>query len=141
MRLRALDDRGKRCLEAFVSENIETHSHVITDGWQGYDPLNAIGYEHESVVLGGDREKADAALPMIHLIFSNLKAWLRGTHHGVSEQHLPAYLNEFVFRFNRRFYPMTAFASALGIATRVAGPTYDALYDGRWVHPAAPVKK
>jgi len=75
-----------------------------------------------------------------HLIFSNLKAWLLGTHHGVSAQHLPAYLNEFVFRFNRRFYPMSAFASALGIGTQVAGPTYDALYGGRWVHPAAPAK-
>ncbi|MEK7787391.1 MAG: IS1595 family transposase, partial [Chloroflexota bacterium] len=72
LRLRVLDDRGKRSLEAFVTENIETHGHVITDGWQGYDNLNTIGYEHESIVLGGDPEKADAALPMIHLIFSNL---------------------------------------------------------------------
>jgi hypothetical protein len=58
----------------------------------------------------------------------------------VSAQRLPAYLNGFVFRFNRRFYPMTAFASALGIGAQVAGPTYDALYGGRWVHPAAPAK-
>ena len=63
-----------------------------------------------------------------------------GTHHSVSAQHLAAYLNEFVFRFNRCFYPMTAFASALGIGTQVAGPNYDALYGGRWVHPAAPAK-
>lgn len=140
LRLRALGDRGKRSLEAFVTQNIETHSHVITDGWQGYDNLKTIGYAHQPAVLGGDPEKADKALPMIHLIFSNLKAWLLGTHHGVSAQHLPAYLNEFVFRFNRRFYPMTAFASALGIATRIAGPTYDALYGGHWVHPGAPPK-
>jgi hypothetical protein len=53
----------------------------------------------------------------------------------VSQQHLPAYLNEFVFRFNRRFYPMTAFNSLLGIATRVEAPTYDALYSGAWTHP------
>ena len=78
---------------------------------------------------------------MIHLIFSNLKAWLIGTHHGVSERHLPAYLNEFVFRFNRRFYPMTTFASALGIGSKVAAPTYAALYGGRGVRPAAPDKR
>ncbi len=65
---------------------------------------------------------------MIHLVFSNLKAWILGTHHGVSQQHLHAYLNEFVFRFNRRFYPMTAFNSVLGIAARVEAPTYEALY-------------
>ena len=37
------------------------------------------------------------------LVFSNLKTWLRGIHHGVSPQHLQAYRNEFTFRFNRRF--------------------------------------
>jgi hypothetical protein len=42
-------------------------------------------------------------LPIIHLVFSNLKAWLKGVHHGVSPQHLQAYLNEFTFRFNRRY--------------------------------------
>ena len=39
------------------------------------------------------------------LVFANLKTWLIGIHHGVSHQHLQAYLNEFTFRFNRRFYP------------------------------------
>ncbi len=141
LRLKALPDRGKQFLEAFVTKSVELHSHVITDGWQGYDNLKALGYDHEPVVLGGDPEKTEKALPMIHLIFSNLKAWLIGTHHGVSEQHLPAYLNEFVFRFNRRFYPMTAFASALGIGSKVAGPTYAALYGGRGVRPATPEKR
>ena len=72
---------------------------------------------------------------MIHLIFSNLKAWLLGVHHGVSQQHLQAYLNEFTFRFNRRFYPFVAFNSLLGIGVRVDAPTYEGLYQGRWQHP------
>jgi hypothetical protein len=74
---------------------------------------------------------------MIHIAFSNLKTWLLGTHHGVSQQHLQAYLNEFVFRFNRRFYPMTAFNSVLGLATQAMAPTYETLYSGEWIHPAA----
>ena len=67
-------------------------------------------------------------LPIIHLVFSNLKTWLRGIHHGVSPQHLRAYLNEFTFRFNRRFYPFNAFRSVLGIAGEVTAPTYAELY-------------
>ncbi len=59
---------------------------------------------------------------------SNLKTWLRGIHHGVSPQHLQAYLNEFTFRFNRRFYPFNAFRSLLGIAGDVTAPTYAELY-------------
>lgn len=46
-----------------------------------------------------------------------------------------AYLNEFVFRFNRRFYPMTAFNSVLGLAAHVVPPTYAQLYSGDWEHP------
>lgn len=67
---------------------------------------------------------------MIHLIFSNLKTWLAGTHHGVSPQHLQSYLDEYVFRFNRRFYPMTAFNSVLGLAAHTVAPTYEELYRG-----------
>lgn len=140
LRLQVLNDRGKRSLETFVTDNIEPHSHITTDGWQGYDNLATRGYDHQSVVLDGDPEKTEKVLPMIHLVFSNLKAWLLGTHHGVSAQHLPAYLDEFVFRFNRRFYPMTAFDSVLGIGTRVPGPTYDALYTGQWHHSATSAK-
>src|SRR5271169_2349752 len=50
-------------------------------------------------------------------------------------QHLQAYLNEFTFRFNRRFYPFNAFRSLLGISGQAVAPTYDGLYTGSWQHP------
>ena len=53
----------------------------------------------------------------------------------VSHQHLQAYLNEFTFRFNRRFYPFNAFRSLLGIAGDTSAPTYAELYSGEWRHP------
>ena len=71
---------------------------------------------------------AEIFLPIIHLVFSNFKTWLRGIHHGVSPQHLQAYLNEFTFRCNRRFYPFNAFSSLLGIVGDVITPTYAELY-------------
>ena len=74
-------------------------------------------------------------LPIIHLVFANLKTWPIGIHHGVSHQHLQAYLNEFTFRFNRRFYPFNAFRSLLGIAGDTSAPTYAELYSGEWRHP------
>jgi len=74
---------------------------------------------------------------MIHIVFGNLDAWLLGSHHGVSPKHLQAYLNEFVFRFNRRFWPMVAFDSVLEIAARVEAPTYRDLYDGVSKNPVS----
>jgi transposase-like protein len=131
----ALSGRSAEILTGFVKENVLPGSTVRTDGWIGYDGLGSLGYKHDALALGGDPEKAEAHLPMIHLVFSNLKAWINGTHHGVSRKHLQAYLNEYVFRFNRRFYPMTALNSALGIAAHSVPPTYEQLYSGAWVHP------
>lgn len=135
LRLALVPSRKKPALERFVQANIEKGSTVVTDAWTGYDGLPALGYEHHPITIGGDQTRTDESLPLIHLVFSNLKAWLLGTHHSVSPRHLPAYLNEFVFRFNRRFYPMTAVDSVLGIAMRTTGPTKKGLYSGRWSHP------
>lgn len=130
IRLVVVPNRHTLTLTRFVTENVAKGSTVSTDGWQGYDPLRDFGYFHNRVVMNGDPARADTWLPMIHLIFSNLKTWLYGTHHGVSQQHLQAYLNEYVFRFNRRFYPMTAFNSVLGLAAHTVAPTYEELYRG-----------
>ena len=64
------------------------------------------------------------------------KAWLLGIHHGVSPQHLQAYLNEFTFRFNRRFYPFNSFRSILGIGANTESLTYAELYDADCKHPS-----
>ncbi len=63
--------------------------------------------KHLAIAERGDPQVAEEYLPIIHLVFANLKTWLNGIHHGVSHQHLQAYLNEFTFRFNRRFYRST----------------------------------
>lgn len=77
----------------------------------------------------GDGSRAPEILPLVHRVFSNLKTWLAGTHHGrVERQHLQAYLNEYVFRFNRRRTPMAAFQTLLGLADERLGPTYEGLY-------------
>ena len=103
--------------------------------WSAYGGLRARGYDHHAIAECGDPEIAEEFLPISHLVFSNLKTWLNGIHHGVSAKHLQAYLNEFTFRFNRRFYPFNAFRSLLGIAGDATAPTYAQLYSGEWEHP------
>ncbi len=138
LRLRVVDGRGAEGLTRFISENIALGSLIRTDGWHSYERLPSLGFEHAPLDLNGDPEKAEQHLPMIHLVFSNLKTWILGTHHGcIAQHHLQAYLNEYVFRFNRRFYPMTAFNSVLGLAARSESATYAELYSGTWAHPAA----
>lgn len=129
LRLRVVPGRGASDLIGFVTANIAKGTVVKTDGWQGYADLPDLGYDHKAVVIGEDQTLTEKHLPLIHIVFANLKTWLSGTHHGrIEPQHLQAYLNEYVFRFNRRFYPMTTFHSVLGLVARVVPPTYVELY-------------
>ena len=128
VRLSVVPDRSAKSLVGFIERTVAPGSSIITDDWSSYATLAKRGFLHTAVAERGDMEVAETFLPIIHLVFSNLKTWLRGIHHGVSPQHLQAYLNEFTFRFNRRFYPFNAFRSLLGIAGDVSAPTYTELY-------------
>ncbi len=110
LRLQVIANRKQETLEPFVLDNVKPGTEVRTDGWTGYDNLK---YQPKVVAIQGDHTKTEQHLPMIHIVFGNLHAWLLGTHHGVSPKHLQGYLNEFVFRFNRRFWPLVAFKSVL----------------------------
>lgn len=128
VRLALVPDRSANSLGGFIERTVTPGAAITTDDWRGYAKLGERGYCHTAVAERGDMQVAGTFLPIIHLVFSNLKTWLRGIHHGVSPQHLQSYLNEFTFRFNRRFYPFNAFRSLLGIAGDVTAPTYAELY-------------
>jgi len=127
VRLQIVPDASGSSLTGFVKANVEAGAIVITDGWQGYAPLSGMGYRHRPQTQG-DRKRADKLLPRVHRVFGNLKTWLRGTHHGVSNKHLQAYLEEFTFRFNRRRTPMAAFQTLLDLGAQQSPTTYNMLY-------------
>jgi transposase-like protein len=135
LRMEVVPNRGRMALTSFVQSAVLPGTMVITDAAPSYARLTGIGYEHLPVVEGNDPKVAEDYLPIVHLVFSNLKTWLQGRHHGVSAKHLQPYLNEFTFRFNRRVYPFNAFRSLLGIGGETASPTYAELYAGDWQHP------
>jgi transposase-like protein len=135
LRMEVVGDRTAQSMVGFIEAAVAPGAMIVTDAAPGYNSLAKKGFEHLPVVEAGNPEVAEEYLPIVHLVFSNLKSWLNGCHHGVSEQHLQAYLNEFTFRFNRRFYPFNAFRSLLGIGVGNESPTYDELYSGTWEHP------
>jgi transposase-like protein len=128
LRLRVVPDVTARSLIGFIQDVVHEGSLIVTDDLRSYRSLPDHGYQH----LVADSK---TGIIHIHTIFGNLKAWLEGTHHGVSAKHLQAYLNEFTFRFNRRRTPMAAFQTVLGIGAHKEGPTYEGLYKGTWIHP------
>lgn len=105
-RMAPVTDASGPSLEAFVAESVEPGTIVVTDGWMGYHGLAKLGYYHEQRSQRAARAAGDdpnQLLPGPHRIASLAKRWLLGTHQGaVDNAHLIHYLNEFVFRFNRR---------------------------------------
>ena len=63
-------------------------------------------------------------MPLADRAIGNLQQWLIGTYHGVSKAQLQVYLDEFVFRHNRRRQPMAAFQTLLGLGTGRAPTPY-----------------
>jgi transposase-like protein len=104
VRFGQIPDTSAKSLEAFVQRVVAPGTQVITDGRQGYNRLESLGFGHQSTTLDGKgKQAAKAVLPHVHLIASLLKRWLLGIHHGrVSKKYLSAYLDEFAFRFNRK---------------------------------------
>ena len=101
-RMAVVPDASKESLQGFIKENIESGSVIVTDGWSSYTSLPQSGYGHV-VIQKDEADDEENLTPHIHLIASLLKRWLLGTHQGaVEETHLQAYLDEYVFRFNRR---------------------------------------
>ncbi len=105
-RIAPLVDATANSLRAFIEENVAPGSVIVTDGWSGYRGISQHGYLHERHNQRASRARGEdpsSLLPGVHRVASLTKRWLLGTHQGAVESaHLPSYLDEFVFRFNRR---------------------------------------
>ncbi len=104
IRLQRVADASGNSLMDFITKNIEQGSTVRTDGWKGYNGVKGAHYNHVQA-----KDKANVAqddkdmLPLAHRVASLLKRWLLGTYQGaVQHSHIDYYLDEYVFRFNRR---------------------------------------
>jgi transposase-like protein len=105
-RMALLTDGSSASLHRFVIGHVEPGTTVITDAWMGYHGLARRGYVHQRRSQRAARARGEdpgELLPAVHRVASLARRWLLSTHQGsVEEAHLQSYLDEFVFRFNRR---------------------------------------
>ena len=101
-------------------------------------PLSEAGFNHvarNQPLRSELRKGAKSAVPLADRAIGNLQQWLIGTYHGVSKAHLQVYLDEFVFRHNRRKTPAAAFQSLLGLGTARKSTKYEQIRGGRDLNP------
>jgi transposase-like protein len=101
--MRRVPTVGRQDIKGMALECLVPAATVRTDGWQSYRVLKELSHQHEPVVTGSGRN-AVKLFPWVHTLIANVKGNIRGVYHGVSEKHLPRYLAEFCYRFNRRFW-------------------------------------
>lgn len=102
IRIEIIPDASASTLKTAIKKMVEPGSQIRTEQWRGYTATALEGYEH-ILIKRQSLEPGEDPTPLVHRVASLLKRWLLGTHHGrVEETHLADYLNEFVFRFNRR---------------------------------------
>jgi transposase-like protein len=103
IRLSRIAAPSQVALMPFIKDSIEPGSIVHTDGSAAYRLLSKNGYRRMKTVMHGNEKPAHVSMPGVHRVASLLKRWLLGTHQGaIRPQQLAHYLDEFVFRFNRR---------------------------------------
>jgi hypothetical protein len=123
IRLAVIGDYSAAALGAFVAGDVADGGTVVSGGWSG--SRRPKGVEHDPKVIGGT--PAHPVLPWVRRVFANAKRWALGVYHGLRPAHLQAYLDEFVFRFNRRRSPSAAFDRLLGLSLTFPPATYQML--------------
>ena len=125
IRMAVIPNFKQTTMIAFVQQHVRPGSTVVTDGLKGFEDLKAAGVTHvrrTQPPRTALRQGAASVVPLADRAIGNLQQWLIGTYHGVSKAQLQVYLDEFVFRHNRRRQPMAAFQTLLGLGTG-RGPT------------------
>jgi hypothetical protein len=108
-----------------VKNNINKDTTAKTDGYKAYSKLQNIIRGHEVVVVK-DKTKIDKVFPWVHTCISNAKRLLLGIHHGIKSIYMQNYLDEFCYKFNRRYFGDKLFDRLL-IAS-VTTPWYKNVY-------------
>lgn len=92
-----------------IENKIAKGSTLKTDGAGMYAKTVEGGYTVEQVVAMKNPELAHEHLKWVNMLTSNLKRFLLSTYHGVYPKYRKAYLAEFAYRFNRRYWPYESF--------------------------------
>ena len=128
VRMKVIPDFKGKTIVSFLKQNVSPGSTIYTDGLKSFAGLTEAGFKHvaRTQPLRSElRKGTKAVVPLADRAIGNLQQWLIGTYHGVSKPQLQVYLDEFVFRHNRRKTPAAAFQTLLGLGTGRKSTEYE----------------
>ena len=119
IRFSKLKSFSKAEIARWAQKHLESSCTVVSDGLNCFTAVTEAGCEHVPIVTGGGPDSVKhEEFTWVNTIIGNVKKSLNGTYHKVGDKHLPRYLAEFCYRFNRRFSLVDMFARLAYVAVR-----------------------
>lgn len=104
MNMNVINGFRSREIASWAKKHLSADSHVVSDGLACFNAVTEAGCQHTSIVTGGGAECVTLDdFTWVNTMIGNVKNALVGTYHAINHKHLPRYLAEFCYRFNRRF--------------------------------------
>jgi len=138
VRMKVIQDFKAKTILPFLQQNVSPGSTIYTEGLKSFAGLSEAGYKHiaRTQPLRTElRKGAKSTVPLADRAIGNLQQWLIGTYHGVSKPQLQVYLDEFVFRHNRRKTPAAAFQTLLGLGIAQQSTEYERIRGAKDLQP------
>ena len=108
LKMKVIPDLKSETVTAKVKDHLLPDSHLDTDDSTSYTDLGKTVYKHNPVKVG-DKKEVGKIFPWVHIAIANSKRWILNNCHGIKGEFLQFYLNEFCFKFNRRYFGESLF--------------------------------
>lgn len=107
LKMKVIDDLTRETINKCVKELATDATEVDTDDSTSYTEIKNYIPNHNSQVI--PKDKVGEILPWVHIAISNAKRQLLNTYHDIKPEYLQSYLDEFCYKFNRRYYGESLF--------------------------------
>lgn len=103
IKMKVIEKASKDAVNHEVKKDIAKSAKVITDGKRCYNDLKTMVASHEAIICK-DKKEVSKVFPWVHIAISNAKKMCLGIHHSINRNFMQNYLDEFCYKFNRRYF-------------------------------------
>jgi hypothetical protein len=103
IKMKIIENLKKETTKQKVKTNVDTKASATTDGANNYNDIKQHLDDHQAIVIQ-DKTKTSEILPWVHIAISNAKRLLLDIHHSTGIDYLQSYLDEYCYKFNRRYF-------------------------------------
>jgi len=101
IKMLVMNDLKSPSINHVIEQNVKENTSAITDKYRGHSKLKEL-INHQEINTS-EMKEVHTVLPWVHSAIGNAKKVLVGLHHSIGEEYLQSYLNEFCYKFNRRY--------------------------------------